>query len=211
MKLVCFDFDGTLVDSGESSHRAMTTIFEYYRISEIPSKQAFLADSVGDYFQFYRNHGVPKTATREEINGIWMAYFRNHPNEPKLRDGVPKTLAGLHDLNLKLAIVSGNVPSVIAETTKRTGIARFFDHIKADALEKVDELRNALNHFDVLPHEATYVDDTAKGVGAAKAVGMTAIGILGGSNSEAEIHAAGADHIARTFYDLAKIISPRSP
>jgi phosphoglycolate phosphatase-like HAD superfamily hydrolase len=210
MKLMCFDFDGTLVDSGESSYRATTAIFEHYRVGDIPSKQAFLDGSVGDYLQFYRNHGIPKTVTREEINGIWITYFQNHPNEPKLRDGVTETLEKFYNLGIKLAIVSGNVPSVIAKTIERTSIARFFNHIEADALEKVDELRNTLNRFSVLPHEAIYVDDTAKGVGAAKTIGMIAIGILGGSNSETTIRAAGPDYIAQTFRDLAKIIIPRS-
>ncbi len=203
-KLVAFDWDGTLVDTMQIAYQAMRTVFGHYRL-EPPSKDVFLENiTSGGMLAFYHERGVPRSATRQDLNAIWQRHFNDpkHHSQLLLREGAREALAACRDMGAKVSIVSGSTHGIITTGIERFGISDFIDHVEADASGKVDELRRVISHFSVDPNEMVYVDDTYEGLAAAKEVGISAIGILGGFSPRERLLEANPDRLIASLNDL---------
>jgi phosphoglycolate phosphatase len=205
LNLAIFDWDGTLVDSPSWAHQAMCAVFNYYGV-EPPTLEIFLTEISSDFLLFYRSHGIPESATRQDLNVIWEQYLTEHPDGFMMRDGAKEALAFCHDAGMKTAIVSGTSPGTIAQGIERFALTGLIDHVEANACGKVGELQLVLARFTTNPHGAVYVDDTLEGVKAAKSLGITAIGITGGFELPERLLKANPDHLITTLFDLPQLL-----
>lgn len=62
--------------------------------------------------------------------------------------------------------------------------------------------------LEVSPAEGVVVEDAVSGIAAAKAAGTYVVIGLSGTSTEAELKAAGADHVAGSLYDLTALLCP---
>jgi phosphoglycolate phosphatase-like HAD superfamily hydrolase len=67
----------------------------------------------------------------------------------------------------------------------------------------------AMDYCKAIPSETVMVGDSAVDIQAGKAAGVITCGIRGGFRPEAELEAAGCDHIIRNLLELADYF--RSP
>jgi len=206
-KLVAFDWDGTLADTRQVAYQALRTVFEKYCLSP-PSKEVFMENiSSDEKMAFYYKHGIPMSATRKDLNTIWQQYF-NDPqrlHEFSLRDGSKEVLHAFHNAGLKVSIVSGSGHAIITTGLTKFDLVDLVDHIEADACGKIDELYRTISRFSIDPKEAIYIDDTFEGLSAAKSVGLTAIGIMGGFNTQERLLTASPDYLIKSLYELLPI------
>lgn len=74
-----------------------------------------------------------------------------------------------------------------------------------------DIFLHAAKQMDADTDTALVIEDSPAGVTGAKAAGMTVIGFLGGSHSRdghrERLEAAGADHIARSYDDIRRLLA----
>ncbi len=137
--------------------------------------------------------------------------------EIPLRDGFERTLGLIRWLNLKTVIATAIPKSDFDLVVSRSGIKRLFrpeDILWGDKQPSEDPGENvfvqALQYLGVSANEAVVIEDTHRGVAAAKAAGIPVIAIpVYWGNNLAALGNAGADVIVPNWAALSAYDGPR--
>jgi phosphoglycolate phosphatase len=143
---------------------------------------------------------------RERFSEVGL--FENSPYQ-----GIHDTLAAVAATGARMFVATSK-PAVYAERiVAHFGLRDYFERVFGSELDgrrvdKRDLLAYALEEAKVDPRHAVMIGDRSHDVIGARTNGMTAIGVLYGYGSEAELRDAGAHHICAAHPDvLAHCIS----
>ncbi len=205
-KLAIFDWNGTLLDDLPIAYGSVLEIFGRYGIPP-PSIDTYRAEITTRFMDFYRAHGIPKTATPYDLNAIRKEYFAIHGYQADLHVNAKETLMLCKVLGMQVAIVSAEIADVLEQRVRDFELTPFIDHIAGSAYDKEQALIAALDRFGVPAEEAFYLDDTFDGLMAARNVGIITFGFCGGYGTRDRIRAAKPDFpdIA-THNDMGRIL-----
>lgn len=186
IKVVAFDFDGTLVDESFSLRR---------RWQETLKKFSHLSDKLAEtFFSLFEKRGYTYKRhlndTLEELNlpdtelqTIIDAFKSTKSKKEKLYDGVKETLLFLKKRGLRVGIITDGVKEYQENRLKVAGIYNVFDFFYyGDIHQKPDPsfFRACIKNEGIEPHELLYVGDHAiKDVEGALAVGAKSCYITG--------------------------------
>ncbi len=204
-KLAAFDWDGTLVDSRQLGYHCSCIMFSRHNLVAPPFEKYIEAV---DYMEFYYRHGIPRSVRREELNAIWDEGFRDRSELIDLRPMARELLAACRSRSMRTAILSGNTENTVGHGISLFGLSPLVDRWKAAAHNKVSGLLEMAAHFRVRTEEVFYLDDTREGLLAAKKAGATAIGILGGFQSEERIREARPHHCVASLEEVIALLGP---
>ena len=187
IQLVVFDWNGTLIDDFSGMFSGVQEIFRRFGVT-VPLVETYQEEITADIMQFYWAHGIPRTATVEELNAILREVFGQlGPTSYPLRKDALMTLDRLRHRSYNLALVSAGDGVKIQEQLGYFGISSHFTRIATDARNKAQALLETAEFFGVAPKKAIYVDDTAKGLVAAKSADFRTCGVYSGYNSIRQI------------------------
>jgi len=206
---VIFDMDGVLIDSEPLHAQAWKAMFadlgraynqgvnyrDYIGVSDMVFLREFLAKNPLPH--------TPKELHSRKLQHLYRLIREHRPIYHELHDLVP-ALAQRY----ALAVASSSNQEVIDVVLEVAGLTNCF---------KVTVGGNAVEHHK--PHPDVYllaaknlgipaaqccaIEDSPVGIAAAKTAGMTAIGITTGLPPE---KLTGADHIARNFADVRRLL-----
>jgi HAD superfamily hydrolase (TIGR01509 family) len=122
--------------------------------------------------------------------------------------GVYETLKTLYG-KLKMAIVTSSQKNHFEIIHKRTGLLTFFDFCLtrgdyASSKPSAEPYLLALSRSGLAPHRSLVIEDSPRGLEAAKAAGLTCWVIPGQHTSEHEFR--GADRILSSVEELPKLL-----
>lgn len=208
-KGIIFDLDGVL---------CFTDQYHYLAWKEV-------ADEIGVYFDENINNRLRGVSRMESISIILERADREYSIEEKkalaekknsryvellqqmdssdLPDEVRETLEKLHFKDYKLAVGSSSKNAKLI--LERLGLSSFFDAV-SDGTNIIHSKPNpevflkAAKYLKLEPHECLVVEDALAGIDAAKAGGMSAVGIGEASRYEK------ADFKIRSFADLLTLV-----
>jgi HAD superfamily hydrolase (TIGR01509 family) len=120
---------------------------------------------------------------------------------------------------LPKAVASSSPTDWLRTALDRFGLARHFKGRLFSAAEHVERGKphpdiylHAARELGVAPRNALVLEDTAPGVTAAKAAGMTVVGLCAGLHCGAgygdRLRSAGADHIAGSYAEALELVMP---
>lgn len=146
------------------------------------------------------------------------AEFERRASEVDAVAGVADFLAALPPI--PRAVASSSPTRWLRDSLERFGLAHHFGDRLFSAAEHVargkpypDIYLHAARALGVEPGRALVLEDTAPGAKAAKAAGMTVIGLCAGLHCGPgygdRIRAAGADHIADSYAQVIEIVGER--
>lgn len=201
LQAVIFDVDGTLVDSVDAYRLAAERAAAPYgypvtaeAVREALNGNASFWDLV---LAGHADHS-PETVARlrAETLSHWPEILARHVHA---FPGVDETLGRLHGAGLRLGIYTGSSGESFA-ALERTGLMELFDVVVtakdvANRKPHPEGILRCLEQLDLPPSAAAYVGDTPLDVGAARAAGVLAIGLLSGAADSALLAAAGADRL----------------
>ncbi len=182
MRIVIFDMDGTLIDSGKD----IACSINHVRASNHalpPVESAIVVEWIN---RPVRNlpelfYGTQSYEARDRT--LFEAhYFEQCIKNPVLYPGIRETVTALHAAGVRLAVAT-NAPSVFAERMiGHLGIAAYFERIVGPDIagsSKPDPamLQLILDGFGFRPdaHRAWMVGDNSKDIDAARAAGITGV------------------------------------
>jgi HAD superfamily hydrolase (TIGR01549 family) len=201
MKVILFDWDGTLVDSLGAFHRANSTVMAAFGLPF--DEVVYRRNYVPDWRLMYLKLGVPGDRL-DEANELWHATFGTEATVTAF-DGVPDALGRLRDRGFGLGIVTAGHRDVVKPQLLETGLDGLITvRVYGDDLpvHKPDPapLRHALEllGLDAHPDEVAYVGDAPTDMRMARAVGVRAVGIASVVGDPEELREAGADEVATT-------------
>lgn len=190
MRAVIFDFDGVLVDSEPLHYRSLREALapEGIEISAQDYEQVYLAYDDREAIRIaLERHGQPWSGERVEALAQRKARsFEGQLAEVPLFPGARELVQSL-SAELPLAIASGALRAEIEAILEGAGLRGCFSAIvgaddvartKPDPLpylEAAHRLRARVP--DLEPHECLALEDSPPGMAAARAAGMTVVGV----------------------------------
>ena len=188
-----FDWDGVLCDS-------LPIYFDYFRRVCHQTDRQFPCATLDEFRRWYeprweRNFGL-LGFSQAEIEQILVEYDDDLDySQAPLFSQVPELLARLAT-HLPLAVVSSAHPDSIRERLVEEGLEHHFQAIvgsRDGTTDKRGILKEAMDQLDC--PRGWMVGDTGEDVNAARAHGLTAIGVTYGWWNEARVRASGPDHL----------------
>lgn len=181
IRAVCFDLDGTLVDTERLQWRAYREALARYgaTIDLAEYARRFIAAGGGPEWAC-RTFGLPvdaDTLRREKA----AVYARWLPDAVVPRPGAAAALARLAS-HVALAVVTNSVRAEATAILEHVGFARRLDLLVARedyarAKPAPDAYAEAALRLGLLPSACVVVEDTPRGVAAGRAAGMAVIAV----------------------------------
>ncbi len=206
---VIFDMDGVIIDSEPRHERAFMDVFAemgYGQTHGIQFEQYLGRSDRAVWVDFIAKHN-PKW-TLDELT----AWKQNHligiiRREQPIFDGLPELVAQLAP-RYRLAVASGSVHPVIEEVLAMKSLRQFFPVVVsvqdvANGKPAPDIFLRAAELLGVAPSKCCVIEDSAAGVTAARAAGMTAIAITNTLPAEKLTH---ANHVVRTYEEIERLL-----
>ena len=204
VKLVIFDWDGTIVDSMPAHIDAYLKALAKFGVK---AKEQDILDLVGTPTELLaetvaENYGVKASGKKIAEQKI-KNYLEFSKNKNLVFDGAVDTLHALKQ-KYRLALLSGSTRKQLGNYRE---ILSLFEHTVAGKEASApkpnpDALIDIVDKLDFLPSECVYIGDFWQDMMAAEQAGLWAIGIRNKYVSDEELTDAGADVIINNINEL---------
>jgi HAD superfamily hydrolase (TIGR01509 family) len=202
---VLFDWDGTLIDSYHADSQAYLAMFRElgltWGMAELDAHYS------PDWYTVYRAAGIPKNKW-DEADRLWRGYYVKHAS--KLMPGTRRVLRVLGQRHRLGLVTSGDRERVTKQLRKFAMTRLFCSRVcGGDTPQKKPHpapLLMALEQMKLRPEQCVYVGDTPEDLEMSRAVGMTAIAVLGPFPTEKRLRAAKPAYLLRQLQDLPALV-----
>ena len=205
-----FDFDGTIADTGEGITKSVAYSLE--KLGRPVPDQAILDRFIGpplhdSYMQYC---GLNEEEAERAVALYRERYTDVGLYESLLYPGIAMLLRALHRAGAWVAIASAKPQFMLERLAKHYGIDAYLDNIVGIGLDrhsadKRDLIMRALPE-GTEPGRACMAGDRRFDIGAAKALGLFAVGADYGYSEPGELLAAGADAVFEDLYAMAECL-----
>ncbi len=210
VKLLIFDLDGTLADTGQDIADALNYSLSPFGVREYSVDET--KAMVGSGISSLLNSLVPPDASspdaEEEVTSRFLDFYAEHLMRNTY--AYPHVQETLEQLGAYTKVVLTNKRTAYSrEIIEKLGIAQHFDLIwGSDSVREKKPspvaILDLLNHYSVSKEEAVMIGDSNFDVQAAKAAGIHVVAVTYGFRPREKLQ--GADYIIDSFNDLLKVI-----
>jgi len=209
-----FDFDGTLIESAPEIRDCLNVLLVQYGRPEVslPQVERMIGNGVGKLVErgFRETGGLPDdldTALKQFIE-----IYNNAPiDETPVYEGVPETLARLHEAGYVMAICTNKLYAPTVKILEGLDFARYFTVVTGGdtfPVRKPDpgHLLGVLDRLQVGREDAIMIGDSPNDIGCAIAAGVRSIAVSYGY-SRVPPAEMGATALIDRFGDLPEAIA----
>jgi phosphoglycolate phosphatase len=211
VKLVIFDWDGTLFDSIDKICLSMLQAGE---LANAPSRQT---DDVKNIIGLSLDKAVSviwPELNKNECNNIIehykYIYRAADQTPPEAYDGVIEVLERLHASNIKMAVATGKSRRGLDRVMTATKTGHYFCATRCadETLSKPHPLmlEQILTELNLSPDQAIMVGDTEYDLNMATNAGMKSIGVTYGAHSKARLKVLRPHGLLNNFNQLTTIL-----
>lgn len=207
-----FDLDGTLTDPKEGITKSVAYALQRFGIEteDLDSLCKFIGPPLKESFQKY--YGMNDEEGDRAVE-LYREYFRPYGvYENKVYEGIDNLLAGLKEKG-KCLVVASSKPTVFVETVlEHFNLRKYFTVVVGSELDgrrvkKGEVIAYAMQEAGVTDEsQVVMIGDREHDIIGAKENRIASIGVTYGYGSRKEHEAAGADRIAESVQDLAKLL-----
>lgn len=206
-RAVLFDWDGTLLDSAETSYRCYVELFGSFGIPF--DRGSFERTYSPEWRKTYSALGLPEQRWAE-ADARWLELYRRQRSS--LLPGAREALLSLGAAGHRLGLVTSGDRSRIDEDMARFDLAGAFDVVVCGTdlqhrKPHPEGLLRALDAIGVAPALAAYVGDSPEDVAMARAAGAFTVGIPGGFPNCAALLEAKPDLVAESLAEAVAHIT----
>jgi pyrophosphatase PpaX len=175
---ILFDFDSTLVDTGELIVESWQHTFRTFEGKERP--RAEILRTIGEPLSVTMAKTLPQVPLEESLV-VYREYHKEHfTGEIMCFPGIPEMLARLKEERYSLALVTSRLRGTTMLGIEKYGLRDYFDAIiTCDDTERhkpdPDPIFAALEIIKKKPEEAVMVGDTAFDIICAKNAGVKSV------------------------------------
>ncbi len=206
IRLVIFDFDGTLSDSGDWFLSVVDELARKFRFRTVAEHEVDMLrnKSSRDVIEFL---GISKWKLPLIARHVRRLVGRN-AHQIELFPGTPDLLEQIAATGVKIALVTSNAEANARKILGPVHAARIdFFACGSSLFGKAPKFRRVLRKMGVKPHEVLAIGDETRDVDAAREVGMRAGSVLWGYAAEELLAAMEPDVMFRTPQDIIDYVS----
>lgn len=210
---VIFDFDGTVVDTGEGILKSLQYSFKEMG-KEVPSLsdlKKFIGPPV--YYSYTTYYGVSEDEVGLYIKKYRERYRAKGIYECALYKGFPEILDALHENGVKVGVASSKPESLIYDVADFLNITEKFDVIVGVQIDdsnhssKAGLILEAMKKLGVKDNsKVLMVGDRCYDIDGAAGAGVNSCGVLWGYGSEEEFREHNADFVVSDTNELLNLI-----
>lgn len=187
VRLIIFDWDGTLMDSEAAIVAAMDLA---YREADVtPPPYGEIRDIIGLSLVEAVQRLTPKLheTVVNQVVGNYRNNFAARREQPALFPGVRDTLQGLHRSGYWLAVATGKSRAGLARAIEESAMGELF--VSTRTAEQTEPkpspamLHEILTDLALAPHDALVIGDTEFDLAMARAAGTQAAGVSYGAHA----------------------------
>ncbi|WP_035294357.1 HAD family phosphatase [Clostridium sp. KNHs214] len=197
LKLVIWDMDGVVIDSEPIHNKISLAAYKKYGINLTDEEAMDLIgksnkDIWSDFKEKYSLKETVEDLTKEELLQNIKYYNKNHAEPIK---GVVDLLKELKETGIKVALASSSPMSFINLILDKLQIKEYFGLVLSGenfTKSKPDPqlFLAALDYFKVKPEEAVIIEDSNKGVIAAKRANINCVGFINKNSGNQDLSLA---------------------
>lgn len=209
MRLIIFDFDGTLADSFDIFIEATNRLAPDFGYKPLSSTHIDELRKLG-MLEVAQALGIPKWQSLRYLRRFRRELTRCIDNL-ELVDGMDTALYHLKAEGYRLGIVTANSRRNVQYVLKKHAIAHLFEFIYSGQIlsGKRRSLKKLVRLNTNNPKELAYVGDEINDVKAAKQVGLTSIAVNWGFNDQAVLAEQGPDYLLDHPDQILASLTPR--
>ena len=210
---VIFDFDGTVVDTGEGIIKSLQYSFEQMgrEIPDMSDLRRFIGPPI--HYSYTHYYGVSEQQVGEYIKKYRERYTEKGIYECELYTGIVELIDSLKAKGVKVGIASSKPLRLIYSVADYLGITDKFDAVvgvriddsnhssKTGLILEAMELMGAEDKAEVL-----MVGDRLYDIEGARGAGVKSCGVLWGYGSEEEFREYKADFIVNSADEILKLL-----
>lgn len=210
IRLVIFDFDGTLSDSGDWFLSVVDQVARRFRFRQVAPHEVEM---------------LRHRSSREVIEYLGIARWKMpliarhlrrlvglHAHQIELFPGTPDLLERLADTGVRIALVTSNAERNARAILGEANAGRIEAYACGSSLfGKAPKFRRVLKKLGVPAHETLAIGDETRDIDAAREVGMRAGAVLWGYASETVLEAHKPDALFRTPEDILRFVAAHRP
>ncbi|AJP74157.1 HAD hydrolase-like protein [Sphingomonas hengshuiensis] len=206
IRLVIFDFDGTLSDSGDWFLSVIDELAARYRFrtvtpEEVPALRHRSSREVIEYL------GIPRWKLPLIARYLRRMIGRN-AHQIELFPGTPDLLGQLADMGVRIALVTSNSEANARKILGPAHAARIECFCCGSSLfGKAPKFRRVLRRMRIPAAQTLAIGDETRDIDAAREVGMRAGSVLWGYASEEALTAMKPDTKFRTPQDILDFVA----
>lgn len=211
---ICFDLDGTLIDSGDDLVQA--TIHSLHGLGIDPPPPEVIIGYVGGGARGLLQDSMGEAATPERLEAglaAFIDYYGAHLLDHTLPyPGVEEVLR--HFFATRPLAVITNKPEAFSRTIlEGLELAGYFREILGyDSVERKkphpEGILQALHGWGVEPTRAVMVGDSDHDILAGKAAGTVTVAVAYGFKSPEELASLGPDYLIHDIRELIELVAP---
>lgn len=173
IKLVMFDWDGTIVDGLSLNYKIYREITKRLGKKTPESPRALANMTNGKWEELYYNLGIRSEEEIRKATEIYTELFGKLKNEFRLFPGIIKVLSSLKERGVKIAVISNCGKPLLMMLLEKFGLLGYFDLvISHEDTERTkpepDQIHFCLEKLEVKPEEAIFVGDMINDIKAGK-------------------------------------------
>jgi phosphoglycolate phosphatase-like HAD superfamily hydrolase len=203
MKIVLFDWNGTILDDAPIWYESVKEIFRVYK-KQAPTIAEYFRELEGDYLGIYQSRDI--TASRDELNAIYEPHYNAHVQKAELFFGVRKVLKTLAARGVIVGIITMQKDFLVLPLLIKFGINNYFNYLEFNTFDKKAAIQKILAKESVDPQECCYIGDAPSDIRHGKKAGVKTAAFLSGYIPEDLLLKAEPEFTVRNFAEILQVI-----
>lgn len=212
LKLLIFDFDGTLADTGAAILQTISQTLAHLG-QEMPGRQQLKSNIGLPLAEIFEKAcpGLDDSQIAEAVRFYRARFPENCDSNLALYPGVAETLADLKAQGVTMTIASNRERNSLISLTDKLGITGNFATIAGEQdvanNKPAPDIANFILEKTGIPaRSAMFVGDSIFDIAAGKAAGMSTCGVSYGIHTKNQLCAADPDHVIDSFPELMRLV-----
>ncbi len=211
VKLLIFDLDGTLADTGQDIADALNYALSPYGVREysVEETKAMVGSGISSLLHSLVPSDAGKPDTEGEVTSRFLDFYSKHLMDKT--SAYPHVKETLEQLSGYTNVVLSNKRTAYSiEIIERLGFSKYFDQVwGSDSVREKKPspvpILDLLDQYKVSKENAVMIGDSDFDVQAGKAAGVNVVAVTYGFRPRESL--GSADTIIDNFDDLLKVIS----
>lgn len=209
-----FDLDGTITDSCQGIINAIRYALERWNIQEPPEDvlRSFIGPPLQQQFQ--RVFHLSEEDGAAIVSTYRVYYGEKGIFENQVYEGVPQMLERLKTEGVKMLMATSKPEKYARQIAQHFGFDKYFDYIGGACMDGTRTVKHEVIEYVLeicgIPEadrkNTVMIGDRHHDIEGAKQSGLHSLGVLYGYGSREELEKAGAEEIAETPGEVAKLV-----